>query len=163
MRSSILVRTSFALMFTLASLGTAWAQSSAPTKLEGLIDDYTDVANAVGAWHIVGEWSAHRQGNSGKVDFVANLSMVRVSGGSPHTHHLGLFGAEVTVTPTGYLITGRPALTTNGNMAFAGSQVSIELSGGNAVPTSNVKVTLTGPAAGHFGELPLDGVVTINR
>jgi len=163
MRSMILVRLTFAFMFTLASLGTAWAQSSSPTKLEGVINDFTDIGNAAGAWHITGDWSAHRQGNSGKVDFVASLTMVRVSGGSPHTHHVGLFGADVSVTPTGYLITGQPALTTNGNVAFGGSQVSIEISGGSAVPSSNVKITFTGPAAGHFGELPLDGVVTINR
>jgi hypothetical protein len=163
MSSTILVRTSLVFIFTVALLSAAWAQSSAPTKLEGVVNDYTDVANAAGAWHITGDWSAHRQGNSGKVDFVASLAMVRVSGGSPHTHHLGLFGAEVSVTPTGYLITGQPALTTNGGMAFGGSQVSIEISGGNAVPSSNVKITFTGPAAGHFGELPLDGVVTVNR
>jgi hypothetical protein len=163
MSSTILVRTSLVFMFALASVSAAWAQSSAPTKLEGVINDYTDVANAAGPWHITGDWSAHRQGNSGKVNFVASLTMIRVSGGSPHTHHLGLFGADVAVTPTGYLITGQPALTTNGNAAFAGSQVAIEISGGNAVPSSNVRISFSGPAAGHFGELPLDGVVTVNR
>jgi hypothetical protein len=163
MSSTILFRTSLVFMFALASLSAAWAQSSAPTKLEGVINDFTDVTNAAGAWHITGDWSAHRQGNSGKVDFVASLAMVRVNGSSAHTHHLGLFGADVAVTPTGYLITGQPALTTNGNAAFAGSQVTIEISGGNLVPASNVKITLTGPAAGHFVDLPLDGVVTVNR
>jgi hypothetical protein len=163
MSITTLARTSLVFVFALASLSAASAQSRSATKLEGVINDFTDVTNPAGAWHITGDWSAHRQGSSGKVDFVASLAMVRVSGGSPHTHHIGLFRAEVTVTPTGYLLTGQPDLTTSGNAAFAGSQVAIEITGGNSVAVSNVKVTFTGPAAGHSGELPLDGVVTIDR
>src|SRR3954447_20763069 len=92
------------------------AQSSAPTKLEGIFDDYSDVANAAGAWHIVGQWSADIHGKSGTVDFVASVTMKRAtSGASAHTHHIGLFGAAVTELPNGISISGQATITGNGS------------------------------------------------
>jgi hypothetical protein len=78
-----------------------------------------------------------------------------------HTHHLGLNDGQVTQIAGGYRITGTAILTSNGNLAgFSGSQITVEVVGGNAVPLSNVRVTFSGGATGHFGTDPLDGVVT---
>jgi len=150
----------------LATAGQAAAQSAAPTKLEGVINDYTDVASASGPWHITGDWSAELKGHSGKVDFVASLAMIRsTSGGAPHTHHIGLTDGQVTAIPNGYRISGQAAITSNGALAgFTGSQVDIELTGGTFLTFSNVKITFgSAGAIGHFGDLPLDGVVTVRQ
>ena len=58
MHSTILVRAAMVVTIALASIGPAAAQSNAPTKLEGVINYYTDVASASGPWHITGDWSA---------------------------------------------------------------------------------------------------------
>jgi hypothetical protein len=164
MHSTISVRIAI-VAIALAAAAPALAQSAAPTKLEGVINDYTDVASASGPWHITGDWSAQLKGHSGKVDFVASLAMVRsTSGGSPHTHHIGLTDGQVTVIPNGYRISGQAAITSNGGLAaFTGSPVNIELTGGTAMPFSNVKVTFGGGAIAQFGDLPLDGTVTVRH
>ena len=166
MHSTILIRTAMVVTIALATAGLAAAQSNAPTKLEGVINDYTDVTSASGPWHITGDWSAQLKGNSGKVDFVASLTMIRsTSGGAPHTHHIGLTDGVVTAVANGYRISGQAAITSNGALAgFTGSQIDIELTGGTALPFSNVKITFGGAGAiGHFGDLPLDGVVTLRQ
>ena len=163
MRKLILISVVFVTSIALPVTPGA-AQSSASTKLEGIIDDYSDVTNAAGAWHIVGEWSADIKGNSGKVDFVASLTMKRAtSGASPHTHHIGLFGGTVTELPNGLAFSGPAAMTGNGALAaFSGSLVLIEVTGDAAVvPFANIRITFGGGAAGHFGADPVDGVVTI--
>jgi hypothetical protein len=164
MHSTISVRIAI-VAIALAAAAPGLAQSAAPTKLEGVINDYTDVASASGPWHITGDWSAQLKGHSGKVDFVASLAMVRsTSGGSPHTHHIGLTDGQVTVIPNGYRISGQAVITSNGGLAgFTGSPVNIELTGGTAMPFSNVKVTFGGGAIAHFGDLPLDGTVTVRH
>jgi hypothetical protein len=165
MHSTILVRAAMVVTIALAVIVPAAAQSNAPTKLEGVINDYTDTASASGPWHITGDWSAHLKGHSGKVDFVVSLSMVRsASGGSPHTHHVGLTDGQVTAIPNGYRISGQAVITSNGALAgFTGSPVDIDLTGSTALPFSNVKITFGGGATAHFGELPLDGVVTVRQ
>ena len=166
MHSTILFRAAMVVTIALASMVPAAAQSNAPTKLEGVINDYTDVASASGPWHITGDWSAQLKGHSGKVDFVASLAMIRsTSGGSPHTHHVGLTDGQVTAIPNGYRISGQAAITSNGALAgFTGSQIDIELTGSTALTFSNVKITFGGAGAiGHFGDLPLDGVVTLRQ
>jgi hypothetical protein len=166
MHSTILIRAAMVVTIALAIGAPAAAQSAAPTKLEGVINDYTDVASASGAWHITGDWSAHLKGQSGKVDFVASLTMIRsTSGGSPHTHHVALTDGQVTAIPNGYRISGQAAITSNGALAgFTGSHIDIELTGSTALTFSNVKITFGGAGAiGHFGDLPLDGVVTIRQ
>ncbi len=166
MHCRILVRVAMVITIALATVSQAAAQSAAPTKLEGVINDYTDVASASGPWHITGDWSAQLKGHSGKVDFVASLTMIRsTSGGSPHTHHIGLTDGQVTAIPNGYRISGQAAITSNGALAgFTGSQIDIELTGSTALKFSNVKITFGGAGAiGHFGDLPLDGVVTVRQ
>lgn len=148
---------------TLALAGSAQAQSSAPTKLSGVINDYTDAASPSGPWHLVGEWSVRVKGASGKADFAVSLTMVRsATGSSPHTHHVGLVNAEVTVLPNGYRLTGPAVITSNGATAgFTGSDVVIDIVGSTALPFANVKIVFGGAAVGHFGDQPLDGVVTV--
>jgi hypothetical protein len=131
-------------------------------KLHGQINDYTDPSNSAGAWHVSGPWSAKVAGDSGKGEFTASLGMVRVgSGASPHAHHVLLLDASVTATDTGYVLAGPATITSNGNAAMAGSIVTVELTGGGEVLPAAVRITFEGPAAGHFGTAPLDGVVAI--
>ena len=166
MYRAILIRAAWVVTIALAAAGQAAAQSNAQTKVEGVINDYTDVASASGPWHITGDWSAHLKGNSGKVDFVASIAMIRsTSGAAPHTHHIGLTDGTVTAVANGYRISGTAVITSNGTVAgFSGSQIDIEITGGTALTFSNVKITFGGAGAiGHFGDLPLDGVVTVRQ
>jgi hypothetical protein len=147
----------------LALAGNVQAQSSAPTKLSGVINDYTDAASPSGPWHLVGEWSVRVKGSSGKADFAVSLTMVRsASGSSPHTHHIGLSDAEVSELPNGFRLTGPAVITSNGATAgFTGSDVVIDIVGNTALPFANVKILFGGAAVAHFGDQPLDGVVTV--
>ncbi len=154
---------------------TVGAQSQAPTKLAGVINDYLE---AGGAWHINGEWSAHAKGASGKADFFASLTMLRSdlwvlltmadptnpALRGPHTHHVGLLDGTVTVIANGWRISGAAIITSNGSVAgFSGSLVDVEITGGSALPSANVKLTFSGAATAHFGTQPLDGVAIFGR
>ena len=46
MHSTILIRVAMVVTIALATAGLAAAQANAPTKLEGVINDYTDVTSA---------------------------------------------------------------------------------------------------------------------
>jgi hypothetical protein len=151
------------------------AQSQAPTKLTGVINDYLESS---GGWHVNGEWSVHAKGASGKADFFLSLTMLRsdlwvlLTGADPtnpalrgaHTHHVGLIDGTVTGTATGWRISGPAIITSNGAAAgFSGSPIDVEITGGNALPSANFKLTFSGGATGHFGTQPLDGVVIVAR
>ena len=163
---AIVVRVTVLASLALAAVAPASAQSSAQTKLEGVINDFSDLASASGPWQILVEWSAVLKGSSGKADFVGSIAMIRTpNGGSPHTHHVALL--DGTVTPlaggTGFVISGEAAITSNGAPAgFTGSRINVEISGDPAtVPAANVKLTFLDGAVGHFGAAALDGVVTV--
>jgi hypothetical protein len=143
----------------------AFAQSSSPFKIEGTLNDYTDEANAAGPWHITAEWSAELRGRSGHVDFIASLTMVRSeSGAGSHTHHVALMNATVTPIAGGHRISGDAVITSNGAVAaFSGSHVDVDITGGAALPLSNIKLTFSGAAVGHFGDQPIEGVVSLRR
>jgi hypothetical protein len=90
--------------------------------------------------------------------------MVRADGSTraSHTHHVGIIGGSVAPIANGYRITGNAIITSNGTAApFTGSQVDIEITGGGTLQYANAKVTFGGVAIGHFGDQPLDGVVTL--
>ena len=161
----IVVRVAVLASLAVAAATPASAQSSAHTKLEGVINDFSDLASPSGPWQMLVEWSAVLKGSSGKADFVASVAMIRTpSGGSPHTHHVALLDGAVTpLAGGGYVISGPAAITSNGAPAgFTGSQITVEISGDPAtVPAANVKLTFFGGAAGHFGAAALDGVVTV--
>lgn len=165
MNASILVRTTTVLVMTMAGLvPAAFAQQPPPTRLAGVINDYTADLDTQGAWHIVGEWSLFLKGHSGRVDFIASLTMVRADNTtrSSHTHHVGIIDGQVTPLANGYRITGNAVITGNGTTAgFSGSRVDVDVTGGTLLPFANVKITFGGGATAHFGDQPLDGVVSM--
>jgi hypothetical protein len=146
----------------LVAAGPAAAQSNAHTKIDGLVHDYVTPGGT--AWQLVGEWSATLKGASGKVDVLASLSMQRPDPASPgaHTHHVALVDGVVTVLANGYRITGTASITSNGTEApFSGSPLTVDVTGGPAVPLAKLSMTFGGAAAGHFGDQPVEGVVSL--
>ena len=155
-----------AMAISLSALG----QSPRQLRLSGVINDYTP-ANVGGPWVVGGNWSLTLRGESGTADFSAALTMVRSDLGvtdlnSPaarnaHTHHIRLRGA-VTAIPNGFRVSGPATITGNGSYPppFGGSStLQIDVTGGNSVVLSNIKVTFSGDAASHFGSQPVNGVV----
>jgi hypothetical protein len=170
---------SVAAAVALASGAPAMAQD-APLRVSGTFGDYVWVEAGAGAgpWYVSGEWAAQVKGDSGKADFTGSLLGVRsdlwvlqtsadpANGAlrTPHTHHVGLIDADVTVLSNGIRLEGTATITTNGSVApFSGSIVRIDITGGNALPYSNIKLTFTGEAAHHFGLQPYEGVVGLGR
>jgi hypothetical protein len=155
------VRAVLLVTLVLGFAGPAAAQSS--TKIEGILNDYSDVTNTgAGSWHIAGEWSLVLKGNSGRGDFIASLTMARTpSGGSQHTHHVQLLDGTVTTITNGYTISGAAAITGSGAPAgFTGSPITVTITGDPAaVPVANMTLTFGGGAASHFDAAPLNGVV----
>jgi hypothetical protein len=159
---TIFRRVGVAAALVLALVVPGRAQSSAPFKLQGIIHDNAD---ALGAnWVISGTWSLKVRGESGKANFVASLTMKQngpVPGG-PHTHHIFLKDASVTLLANGYSVTGVAAIAGNGGLAnnYTNSPVTVEVTGGTDFPVSNIKVILHATdATNHFGTDPLNGVV----
>ena len=164
MKTSILVRNLVLVTAVLACGAQPFAQQSPPIRADGVINDYTADLDGQGAWHIAGDWSLATKGKSGRVDFIASLTMVRATNTAraSHTHHLAILNGEVAVLANGYRISGNAIITGNGSTAgFSGSRVDVEITGGGLLPLANAKVTFGGGAVGHFGDQPLDGVVTI--
>lgn len=164
MNTSILVRSVVLVTAVLAGSSQTLAQQPPPNRVEGVLNDYTADLDGQGPWHIVGDWSVVLKGQSGRVDFIASLTMVRATNTvrASHTHHVGIIDGEVTPLANGYRITGNAVITGNGaTAAFSGSRVDVEVTGGALLPLANAKVTFGGGAIGHFGDQPLDGVVTI--
>lgn len=166
MNTTIVWRVLSLTAVTLALSAHGVAQGSTQMKLGGLVNDYTAALDANGPWHIVGEWSLALQGDSKKGDFSVALSMVRADNPSRafHTHHVTLTDGVVIALSNGYRISGAAVMTGNGNLAgFSGSPIDVEITGGNTLPFSNLAITFGGAAVGHFGDQPVDGVVTGRR
>ena len=166
MTRNVLLITVAALAFLAQSGRDLAAQSgdgSPQWKSHGTINDYLDATSPVGAWHLTGTWSVHVKGPSGKATFTASIAMIRPgSGASAHTHHVLLEDASVTMTATGWIVQGVPAITSNGVSAFAGSTVTVEITGEAALLPSNMRFSFQGPAVTHFTSAPIDGVVAVN-
>lgn len=159
----------FSALVMVSSLG--FGNPSDATNLSGIIHDHTAVT--AGSWELQGEYSLKTKGN-GKADFSAILTMERsdywalTSGSDPnarsaHTHHVTLADGTVTPITGGFEVSGMAAITANGNVAPFGlySPVVIDITGGDTVTLSNIKVTFQGAAAGHFGSAPLSGAVRL--
>ena len=160
---SILQRMVWLALVGAAVTTTSLAKTGFETKLEGTINDFTADLGGGGPWIVHGPWTLEIQGESGKADFSAALSMVRSDNTtrSAHTHHVGLTNGDVTPIAGGYRITGAATMTSNGSQAgFSGGQITVDVVGGTSVPFSNVRLTFSGAAAVHFGTEPLDGVVS---
>ena len=163
MRHTIVWRLLSIAVVTLALSGHGFAQGQRDLHYSGVVNDYTANFDGVGAWHITGEWTMSVKGDSGKGDFTVGLTMARaaVEPRSFHTHHVTLADGAVTALPNGYRITGTAAMAGNGGFAgFTGSPVSVDITGGNAVPFSNIAITFGGGAVAHFGSGTIKGVVT---
>jgi hypothetical protein len=166
------------LVFTLVG-AQAFAQKSPSSNLRGTIGDYVWVEGGPGsgAWFVSGEWSLHGHGASGKANFTASLLGVRsdlwvlqnsidpaTTTRMAHTHHVGLVNAEVTSIPNGFKVSGTATITANGSVAtYSNAPVEVEITGGNLVRFSNMKLTFFGDAIGHFGSQPYDGVVVLGQ
>ena len=170
------------LALTVMSFGQSW-DGQDRIHLRGLINDRS-AANVkpAGPWDVHGVWSLTLKGDSGKADFSAALSMEESDYWvlanakdpndpqlrNPHTHHINVVDAIVTPLPNGgfRLTGGTTTITANGvNPPPFGpnSGVQIDITGGAAVPYSNIALTLLGDATAHFGTQPLEGVVRSSK
>ncbi|HEY2907993.1 MAG TPA: hypothetical protein VGJ29_18955 [Vicinamibacterales bacterium] len=166
----------FALVGALVVAAGAGGQAHGRTgvNFSGLVDDVT-VANA-GSWAIHGVWSLDLKGESGKADFTAALDMERSdlffvltptadpnvpATRNAHTHNIAIVDGTVTSIPGGFRVSGPAMLTGNGATPPFGtdSTLQVDVTGGNLVTFSNVKLTFGGNAVVHFGALPVSGVV----
>jgi hypothetical protein len=162
MNSRILV-TALLVVTTLGIVPSASAQSTVVARAEGAFHDFTADLDGAGAWQLVGDWSGTLL-TTGLVDVSASLSMVRADNPtrSAHTHHLVLAGGALTPIAGGYRISGTATITSNGAAApFSGSPVTVDLTGGAAVPLAKVALTFGGAAVAHFGDQPIEGVVRL--
>ena len=116
---SILQRMVWLALVGAAVTTTSLAKTGFETKLEGTINDFTADLDGGGPWIVHGPWTLEIQGESGKADFSAALSMVRSDNTtrSAHTHHVGLTNGDVTPIAGGYRITGAATMTSNGPFA----------------------------------------------
>jgi hypothetical protein len=184
----------------------AWAQALTPTHFRGLINDYSPeniMGKTVGPWEMHGKWSLDVKGRSGLADFSAEMTMElsdhamevaiasAIAAGTtppsfdepadrnPHTHHINMRGAKVSVpgagvcppyappntTTAGIMVTGPAYITGNGGPApFSKDDTVLSIlqvcvNGGTDVPYSNVSLVFSAPASGHFGTQAIHGVV----
>ena len=167
------------VLLGLALVGVrASAQDAVPAHLGGTIGDYVWVEEGpgFGPWFVSGEWSLNGHGTSGKADFTASLLGVRsdlwvqenaidpvTTTRSPHTHHVGIVNGTVTSIPNGFKVSGTATITVNGNTQYSNAPVEVEITGGNLLQFSNMKLTFLGAAIDHFGSQPYDGVVVLGR
>jgi len=169
-----------AVFLALALVGVqASAQNSVSTHLGGTIGDYVwvEAGPGLGAWFVSGEWSLQVHGSSGKADFTASLLGVRsdlwviqnssdpvTTTRSPHTHHVAIVNGQTTSIPNGFKVSGTATITANGNVTpYSSAPVEVEITGGNLLQFSNMKLTFLGAAIDHFGSQPYDGVVVLGR
>jgi hypothetical protein len=151
------------LALVVALTSQALGQTGTPTMFGGIIDDFTPTLDANGPWQVSGQWSLTLRGNSGRGNFSAALNMLRAetSPRGAHTHQVTLSNGQVTLLANGFQITGNAIITASGNLAgFSGSPVIVQVTGGSAVPFSNIALTFGGGAVMHFGDQPFHGVVT---
>ena len=151
---------------TLALSAQGLAQGPRDLRFGGVVNDYTANFDGGGAWHMMGEWSMQINGENGKGTFSVGFTMARaaVEPRSFHTHHVILEGGDVTALANGYRISGTAVMTGNGSFAgFNGSPITVDLTGGNALPHSNLSIVFFGGAANHFGTGAIKGVVTQER
>lgn len=176
MKTKLACAAAFLALTVFVVAANAFYGAPSPTKLEGVINDYSPRStNPMGPYLVSGSWSLQFQ-PSGKAEFAASLTMVRsdlsftgVGALDPesqaarnfHTHHVHVSEGEVAIVGSAIVITGTAIVTSNGNEVFPGSTVQIEISGGTAVAPSNMKLTFGPPVSGHFTTQPYEGVVTI--
>jgi len=168
-------------VLVLAATLAAVAQDSDGVQFRGTIGDYTlanTPATVGGPWRVQGEWQLRVNWRALNAGFTAELTMVRSDEGATthggldsaaarnaHTHHIKLVNGYVVAKSNGFEVTGTATLTANGktppNPPFSSASVpvTIDITGGDLVPFSNMQLSLGGDAVAHFGAKPLQGVV----
>ncbi len=187
-------------VFALLASSGARAQDTLPHHMSGLINDYTPESGVSGPWEMRGTWSLQINEEKGRADFSAVLNMEHsdlwvelnptdASGlptidnpgdRVPHTHHITMTGAKVTLDPTDcplpasapipiprFEITGTAVVAANGGpfppTGAVSSQLQVCIDGGTDVATvvahSNITLVFGAPASGHFGGQAIHGVV----
>jgi len=151
---------------------------------KGQINAYspqTATTGTSGPYEVRGPWSLRliRQPGFERIEFSAALNMELSDGWglttnrnssvpfdpsarNAHTHHITMTeGQIVALSNGGFQITGTGTVTLNGGATpFAQqSPLTITITGGTDVEFSNVTMTFGTPASGHFGSVPLSGVV----
>jgi hypothetical protein len=156
-----LLATSMALAIATHGFARENAGQDLRSGVSGTFNDYVWVEEGAGAgaWHVTGEWTARVKGDSGKGDFIVSLLGVRSdlwvletsadpanpALRAPHTHHVGLYDAEVTVIPNGIRLEGTAIITANGSVApYSSSTVRVDITGGSLIAYSNIKLTFLG-------------------
>jgi hypothetical protein len=160
-------------VLVLASSICAFAQERRPVHFSGLINDYSPAGVKGGPWEMHGQWTLDLHGESGTVDFLADMTMSGYgkttagavdptqAGVNPHTHHIRLTKVTVTwdmigcpaylppATKTGFQINGTVSLLTgNGSIAPfetdpPSSTLQVCVTGGDDVPYSVTNSNVT--------------------
>ena len=168
----------------LVASARAVPQDRGAVRFSGLINDYSPSAVKGGPWEMHGTWSLELEKKSGAADFSAVMTMADYgtpadptkAGQNAHTHHIKLTNATVTwdmtgcptfspATTMGFQVNGTVSLMTgNGsNAPFESdppsSTLQVCVTGGDAVPYSNITLVFGTPASTHFGPQPVHGVV----
>jgi hypothetical protein len=151
------------------------------THVAGTFNDYVWVEGnqGFGPWHVTGDWSARVNTQSRKGEFIGSLLGVRSdlwvlqtaadpanpALRNPHTHHVSLPDATVTFISNGVRLEGTAIITVNGSVAgYSGSTVQVEITGGNLIRYSNIKLTFLGTGGvDHFGPQAYEGLVVLGR
>lgn len=174
----------FVLAVNIGALAQNWTPDRLPEKFSGQINAYTPTTTKAptGPYEIRGSWSMQLKRDGTKADFSAAVNMILSDGWvltnstvppnfdpstrNAHTHHITMTDAEVTMLPNNAIqVSGTATVTLNGGPTpFAQqSPLTVVITGGGTGPDdveySNVTLTFSAPASGHFGTEPLPGVV----
>jgi hypothetical protein len=128
------------------AVGTgAQAQAPSPRHFSGVFNDYTPATGVSGPWEMHGTWSLKLEGDSGKADFSAFMTMEHSDywilahpitlpnspnvdnpgTRSPHTHHITMKDAVVSydtsVCPTNNPATTVPGFVVTGPVSITGN------------------------------------------
>jgi hypothetical protein len=172
------------LAANIGALAQNWTSDRLPERFSGQINAYTPTTTKAptGPYEIRGSWSLNLKREGTKADFSAAVNMILSDGWvltnstvppnfdpstrNAHTHHITMTDAEVTKLPNNVIqVSGTATVTLNGGPTpFAQqSPLTVVITGGGTGPDdveySNVTLTFTGAASGHFGTEPLPGVV----
>jgi hypothetical protein len=173
------------LAVSIGALAQTWTCDKLPQSYKGQINAYTPAPLGskapFGPYEIRGPWSLILKRGGTKADFSTELNMilsdgwVLTNGVTPpdfdpktrnaHTHHITMTDADVTILATGgFQVVGTATVTLNGGptpFVQQAAMTTIVITGGTDVEFSNFSLTFpsTAPASGHFGTLPLPGVV----
>jgi hypothetical protein len=177
------------LALALATNIRAWDEDSAPSHLNGVINDYTPIAGSMTtAYEVRGPWQMTLDKNDGTANFIASVTMELSPLGqtstnvgnvalSQHTHDIRMKG-KIIFNPSDcpghaagtppytarFEITGSATVSANGGgfpppPTPETSELQVCIEGGTVTAYSNVTLVFGAPASGHFGGQAIHGVV----